>query len=59
MKIIAAIEDPPVGILGRIVNYRGAEGFRRRPQAPIPGISAPILFRKAFTEAQDKAQSRR
>lgn len=42
------------GILGRILNYgtlivSGAGN----PQAPIPGISDPIKFRKAFVEAQE------
>lgn len=44
------------GILGRIFNYgtlviSGAGN----PQAPIPGISDPMSFRRAFMEAQDCA----
>lgn len=43
------------GIGGRIFNFgtlliSGAGA----PQAPIPGISRPLLFRKAFIEAQDQ-----
>lgn len=42
------------GILGRIFNYgtlviSGAGN----PQAPIPGISDPMSFRRAFMESQD------
>lgn len=45
------------GIAGRIFDYgsliiSGAGD----PQAPIPGISDPMRFRKAFIEAQDGAQ---
>ena len=44
------------GILGRIFNFgtliiSGAGN----PQAPIPGISDPMGFRRAFMEAQDGA----
>lgn len=44
-------------ILGRIFNFgtlviSGAGN----PQAPIAGISAPMEFRKAFIEAQDRAK---
>lgn len=44
------------GILGRIFNYgtlviSGAGN----PQAPIPGISNPMSFRRAFMESQDSA----
>jgi uncharacterized membrane protein YdbT with pleckstrin-like domain len=44
------------GILGRIFNFgtfiiSGAGN----PQAPIPGISDPMSFRRAFMEAQDSA----
>jgi uncharacterized membrane protein YdbT with pleckstrin-like domain len=44
------------GILGRIFNYgtlviSGAGN----PQAPIPGISDPMSFRRAFMESQDAA----
>jgi len=43
------------GIVGRILDFgtlviSGAGN----PQAPIPGISNPMGFRKAFMEAQDK-----
>jgi uncharacterized membrane protein YdbT with pleckstrin-like domain len=46
-------------LLGRIFNYgtlviSGAGN----PQAPIPGISQPIQFRKAFLEAQEDSPSR-
>lgn len=46
------------GILGRIFNYgtliiSGAGN----PQAPIPGISDPMAFRRAFMEAQDSASN--
>lgn len=44
------------GVLGRIFNFgtlivSGAGN----PQAPIPGISNPMAFRRAFMEYQDKA----
>ena len=44
------------GILGRIFNYgtlivSGAGN----PQAPIPGISNPMAFRRSFMESQDQA----
>lgn len=44
------------GILGRIFNYgtlivSGAGN----PQAPIPGISDPMAFRRSFMEYQDQA----
>lgn len=44
------------GILGRILNFgtliiSGAGN----PQAPIPGISNPIAFRRSFMEVQDQA----
>jgi uncharacterized membrane protein YdbT with pleckstrin-like domain len=46
------------GILGRLFDYgtlviSGAG----TPQAPIPGISAPMAFRRAFIEAQDQSKS--
>lgn len=54
---IAKVESIQVnqGILGRIFNYgtlivSGAGN----PQAPIPGISNPMAFRRAFMESQDK-----
>ncbi len=44
------------GILGRIFNFgtlivSGAGN----PQAPIPGISDPMSFRRSFMESQDQA----
>jgi uncharacterized membrane protein YdbT with pleckstrin-like domain len=46
------------GIVGRLFNYgtlviSGAGD----PQAPIPGISEPMAFRRAFIEAQDQSKS--
>ena len=46
-------------LLGRIFDYgtlviSGAGN----PQAPIPGISQPIQFRKAFLEAQENSPAR-
>ena len=46
-------------VLGRIFNYgtlviSGAGN----PQAPIPGISNPMQFRKAFVEAQESPAAR-
>jgi uncharacterized membrane protein YdbT with pleckstrin-like domain len=48
------------GILGRIFNFgtlviSGAGN----PQAPIPGISDPMAFRRAFMEAQDSASEKK
>lgn len=45
------------GMLGRLFNYgtlviSGAGA----PQAPIPGISNPMAFRRAFMESQDQAK---
>lgn len=45
-------------VLGRLFNFgtliiSGAG----TPQAPIPGISKPMQFRKAFIEAQDETKS--
>lgn len=55
---IARVESIQVnqGIAGRIFNFgtlviSGAGN----PQAPIPGISDPMSFRRAFMEAQDSA----
>ncbi len=45
-------------VMGRMLNYGTlviAGGGN--PQAPIPGISDPIAFRRAFIEAQDGARS--
>ena len=46
------------GMLGRIFNYgtlviSGAGA----PQAPIPGISDPMAFRRAFMEFQDQGKA--
>jgi uncharacterized membrane protein YdbT with pleckstrin-like domain len=46
------------GMLGRLFNYgtlviSGAGA----PQAPIPGISNPMAFRRAFMESQDQAKA--
>lgn len=46
------------GILGRLFDFgtllvSGAGD----PQAPIPGISEPMAFRRAFIEAQEQAKS--
>jgi len=57
---IAKVESIQVEqeVLGRLFNFgtliiSGAG----TPQAPIPGISKPMLFRKAFIEAQDETKS--
>lgn len=54
---IARVESVQVQqcILGRIFNFgtiiiSGAG----TPQAPIPGISSPLVFRRVFMETQDK-----
>ena len=47
------------GILGRIFNYGTlVVSGAGTPQAPIPGISDPIQFRKAFVEAQESSPAR-
>lgn len=44
------------GIAGRIFDYGSLViSGAGDPQAPIPGISDPMRFRKAFIEAQDGA----
>ena len=44
------------GILGRIFDYGSLViSGAGTPQAPVPGISNPMGFRRAFMEAQDKA----
>lgn len=44
------------GILGRLFNYGTLViSGGGNPQAPIPGISDPIEFRKAFVEATEGA----
>jgi uncharacterized membrane protein YdbT with pleckstrin-like domain len=43
-------------VLGRIFNYGSLViAGAGTPQAPIPGISHPMEFRRAFMEAQDQA----
>lgn len=45
------------GVLGRIFNYGSLViAGAGESQAPILGISDPLSFRRAFMEAQDKAQ---
>lgn len=43
------------GILGRVFNF-GSLVFAGagNPQAPIPGISDPMTFRRVFMETQDE-----
>ena len=44
------------GILGRIFNYGSLIiSGAGNPQAPIPGISKPMNFRRVFMETQDQA----
>lgn len=44
------------GILGRIFNYGSLViSGTGNPQAPIPGISNPLNFRRVFMETQDQA----
>lgn len=44
------------GVLGRIFNYGTlAISGAGNPQVPIPGISDPMSFRRAFMESQDGA----
>ena len=57
---MAKVESVQVnqGMLGRIFNYgtlviSGAGA----PQAPIPGISDPMAFRRAFMEFQDQGNA--
>jgi len=43
-------------VLGRIFNYGSLViSGAGTPQAPIPGISDPLRFRRVFMEAQDQA----
>lgn len=59
---IAKVESIQVhqGILGRIFNYGSLViSGGGNPQAPIPGISDPMGFRKAFMETQDQAAQAR
>ncbi|MFI8384874.1 PH domain-containing protein [Pseudomonas sp. NPDC079086] len=42
------------GILGRIFNFGSViVSGAGNPQAPVPGISSPLNFRRAFLEAQE------
>jgi len=44
------------GILGRIFNFGSlVVSGAGNPQAPIPGISNPVGFRRAFMETQEEA----
>lgn len=55
---IAKVESIQVhqGILGRIFNYGSLViSGGGNPQAPVPGISDPMGFRRAFMETQDQA----
>lgn len=45
-------------ILGRLFNYGSIiVAGAGTPQAPVPGISSPMRFRRAFVEAQEDAAS--
>ena len=47
------------GILGRIFNYGSLIiSGAGNPQAPIPGISDPMAFRRGFMEMQETAGAR-
>ena len=44
------------GVLGRIFNFgTSVISGAGNPQAPIPGISDPMSFRRVFMESQDSA----
>lgn len=46
------------GVLGRIFNFGSiVVAGAGTPQAPIPGISSPLDFRRAFIDAQEGAQA--
>ncbi len=46
------------GILGRIFNYGSiVVSGAGNPQAPIPGISSPLQFRRAFVDTQENNNS--
>mgnify|MGYP003353194265 CR=1 FL=1 len=46
----------PQGIFGRIFDYGTlVVSGAGNPQAPIPGISSPMKFRRSFMEFQDQA----
>ena len=45
------------GVLGRIFNFGSVVvAGAGNPQAPIPGIDAPLVFRKQFAEVQEVAE---
>lgn len=45
-------------ILGRMLNYGSIiVAGAGAPQAPVPGISSPMEFRRAFAEAQEDVSS--
>jgi len=45
-------------ILGRLFNYGSIiVAGAGNPQAPVPGISSPMKFRRAFAEAQEQEQN--
>lgn len=45
-------------ILGRLLNYGSiVVSGAGNPQAPIPGIAAPLQFRKSFADVQDKSRA--
>jgi uncharacterized membrane protein YdbT with pleckstrin-like domain len=47
------------GIFGRMFNYGSLViSGGGNPQAPVPGISNPLGFRKAFMEAQDSTATK-
>lgn len=48
------------GIFGRIFNYGSlVVSGAGNPQAPIPGVSDPLAFRRAFMETQDAQKSQK
>ncbi len=48
------------GILGRIFDFGSLTiSGTGSEQAPVPGISEPLVFRRAFMQAQDEAMARR
>jgi len=58
---LAKIESIQVsqGVIGRICNYGSLlVSGGGTPQAPIPNISDPLGFRRAFVEAQEKVLKR-
>ena len=58
---LAKIESIQVsqGVIGRVCNYGSLlVSGGGTPQAPIPDISDPLEFRRAFVEAQEKVLKR-